>query len=71
MKLVEINNRYVNVYKSNYNHKFVLTSHMEPDLCYLAINDDFKYIYVYGDEQYTFNFPQTKIRREINKLKSL
>lgn len=69
--LVKINNQFINVYKWNYKWQFKLTGCTTPDLCYLAINDCLQYIYVAENgEEYTFNFPQTKIKREIKKLQS-
>jgi len=67
--LVKINGQYIYVYKHNFKYKFELKGHMEQHLCYLAINDNLQYVYVYGyDEECTFNIPQRKIRREIKKL---
>ena len=68
---VKINGEYVNVYLWDYKYMFELTGHMEPDLCYLALNESSKYIYVGYDEEYEFNIPQGKIKREIKKLQKL
>lgn len=52
----------------NFKYKFELTGQMEPNLLYLALNDSLQYIYVGYDEEYAFDIPQNKIRREIKKL---
>jgi hypothetical protein len=67
--LVKINNQYINVYKYNNLYKFELTGICEPDMSYLAINNNNQYILVSGyNDEFIINIPQRKIRRQIKKF---